>query len=67
MSANIGSVDRAIQIILGLVLLRLLLVVQTDARWLGLIGLVPLVTALFEVSALNAALGMNTGASARRG
>ncbi|HEX6156425.1 MAG TPA: DUF2892 domain-containing protein [Burkholderiales bacterium] len=45
MKRNIGTVDRAIRAALGLALLSLLVLVEGNARWLGLIGLVPLATA----------------------
>jgi hypothetical protein len=46
MQANVGGIDRAVRIIVGLGLLSMLLFVQGDAKWWGLIGLVPLFTAL---------------------
>src|SRR5512132_1369595 len=44
MKANVGSVDRIIRIALGLALLALIGVLDGELRWLGLIGLVPLLT-----------------------
>jgi len=67
MSANVGSVDRGIRLVLGLALLSLVFIVKTDARWLGLIGVVPLFTALFRFCPLYTMLGMNTCVSAKRG
>lgn len=46
MQANVGGIDRAVRIIVGLGLLSMLFFVQGDAKWWGLIGLVPLFTAL---------------------
>ena len=48
MEANVGSVDRVVRVVIGLALLSLLFVLNGDARWLGLIGVVPLVTAAFR-------------------
>jgi hypothetical protein len=45
MTRNMGTVDRAIRAALGLALLSLLLILEGNAKWLGLIGLVPLATA----------------------
>ena len=45
MKRNMGTVDRAIRALVGLGLLSLLVLVEGNARWLGLIGLVPLATA----------------------
>lgn len=44
MTKNVGTVDRVLRILLGLVLLSLLFALEGGARWLGLIGLVPLLT-----------------------
>ncbi len=46
MQANVGGIDRAVRIIVGLGLLSMFFFVQGDAKWWGLIGLVPLFTAL---------------------
>ena len=45
MTRNMGIVDRAIRAALGLGLLSLLFILESNARWFGLIGLVPLATA----------------------
>jgi hypothetical protein len=45
MKPNVGTIDRAIRAVLGLGLLSLILLLDGNARWLGLIGLVPLATA----------------------
>ena len=44
MKANMGSIDRIIRIILGIVIIALGIVFKS---FLGLIGLIPLITALF--------------------
>jgi Inner membrane protein YgaP-like, transmembrane domain len=46
MQANVGGIDRALRVIVGLGLLSMLLFGQGDARWWGLVGVVPLLTAL---------------------
>jgi hypothetical protein len=46
MTRNVGSVDRVLRIVLGLALLALPFVLESGARWLGLIGLVPLLTGI---------------------
>lgn len=45
MQRNIGAADRAIRVVIGLALLSLLVVLDGPARWLGLIGILPLATA----------------------
>jgi len=46
MKMNVGSVDKVIRIIAGIALLSLLFILEGNARWWGLIGLVPLITGL---------------------
>jgi hypothetical protein len=46
MKANVGTADRVIRAIVGLVLLSLIFILEGNARWLGLIGIVPLATAV---------------------
>ena len=41
MDRNIGAVDRALRIVVGVGLLALLFVLDGNARWFGLIGIVP--------------------------
>jgi hypothetical protein len=45
MQQNIGSVDKTLRIVVGLGLLSLIFLLSGNARWWGLIGLVPLITA----------------------
>lgn len=58
MSRNEGSIDRALRIILGLILLSLVFV-GPATPW-GLIGLVPLATGLIGYCPLYAVLGFRT-------
>lgn len=45
MQANVGDLDRIARIILGLGLLSLIFILEGNARWFGLIGVIPLTTA----------------------
>ena len=58
MMKNVGTVDKVIRIILGLVLLALVFVgPQTPWGW---IGIIPLATGLIGFCPLYSILGMNT-------
>lgn len=46
MKPNVGRIDSAIRILVGLLLLGLVFVLEDNTRWIGLIGAVPLVTGL---------------------
>jgi hypothetical protein len=60
MQVNIGSIDKTVRIVAGLVLLSLVFLLEGKARWFGLIGVVPLVTAFTGFCPLYTVLGMNT-------
>jgi len=67
MEANVGSVDRGVRVvIIGLALLSLLFVLHGDARWWGLIGVVPLATAAFRFCPLYRLVGPSTCPLRRR-
>ena len=48
MTTNVGTPDRVIRIVLGIILLSFLFLLEGNARWFGLIGLIPLATAVFR-------------------
>lgn len=60
MKVNEGSLDRIIRVILGLVILSLSFVLQGSAKYLAVIGLVPLFTAILGWCPLYSLFGMNT-------
>ena len=57
MKRNVGMIDRTVRVIVGLAILAALIYVEGPLRWLGLIGLVPLVTGLLGSCPLYAWLG----------
>jgi hypothetical protein len=60
MKENVGKIDRIVRVVAGLGLLSLLFILEGDARWLGLIGLVPLGTAAMGFCPLYPLIGLNT-------
>ena len=58
MKVNVGGLDRAVRIIVGLVLIGLTLS-HTIGVW-GWIGIVPLATGLFRTCPLYSIVGLNT-------
>lgn len=60
MKVNIGGIDRALRILVGIGLLALLFTLEGNARWFGLIGLVPLGTGLAGFCPLYKLLGVDT-------
>jgi len=55
---NVGNVDRALRVVVGLALLALVFV--GPQAWWGLIGLVPLATGLMRKCPAYGLLGLNT-------
>ena len=64
MTANVGSIDRILRIVVGLALLSLVFI-GPQTMW-GLVGLVPLATGLFRFCPAYTLLGVST-CSARNG
>ncbi|NLY79453.1 MAG: DUF2892 domain-containing protein [Lysinibacillus sp.] len=59
MCNNIGTVDRVIRIILGIAILSLLLILDGNLKYLGLIGLIPLLTGIFKYCPLYSLFKVN--------
>jgi hypothetical protein len=60
MQNNLGAVDRTLRVLAGLVLLSFILTGESGARWLGLIGLVPIATAALGWCPVYALFGATT-------
>ena len=60
MKSNVGTVDRAIRIVLGLILLGLIFILEGNARWWGLVGLLAMATGLIGWCALYVPFGIDT-------
>ena len=60
MKANVGGIDRVLRILAGAGLLSLVFVLEGDARWWGLIGILPLFTGLFRFCPAYSLFGLST-------
>ena len=60
MQLNVGSLDRIIRIAVGIALLALIFILPGNARWWGLIGLLPLLTGLFSFCPAYTLLSIST-------
>ena len=60
MNKNAGTVDRAVRIFAGLVILSLYFVAEPAYRWWTLLGLVPLLTGLLGWCPAYTLLGIRT-------
>jgi hypothetical protein len=57
---NVGGIDRLVRVVLGLVLLSFVFLLEGNARWFGLIGAIPLTTALLGWCPAYTVLGLST-------
>jgi len=57
---NMGKVDRIIRIVLGLGVLSLLFIISGNLKYLGLIGLIPLLTGIIGICPLYLLLHIST-------
>ncbi len=60
MKANVGGMDRNLRIVVGAALFSLFFILEGNARFWGLIGLVPLLTGIVNFCPLYTVLGINT-------
>lgn len=60
MVKNVGTTDRILRIVVGLALLSLIFILEGAARWWGLIGLLPIGTALIGWCPGYAPFGIST-------
>jgi hypothetical protein len=62
MKPNVGNADRVVRALVGLGLLSLIFVLEGNARWWGLVGLLPLATSFMRWCPAYVPFGINTGA-----
>jgi hypothetical protein len=60
MEQNIGGVDKALRIVVGLALLSLLFILEGNARWWGLIGIGPILTVVLGWCPTYTLIGVST-------
>lgn len=61
MDKNVGDIDKTIRIVIGLALLGLIFLLPGNARWLGLIGILPILTAVTRWCPAYTIFGISTG------
>ncbi|HSW33536.1 MAG TPA: DUF2892 domain-containing protein [Steroidobacteraceae bacterium] len=60
MTTNVGGIDRILRIVVGIAVLALFFVLEGNARYWALVGLVPLFTGLSRTCPLYSVIGVNT-------
>jgi hypothetical protein len=62
MKPNVGNTDRVVRILIGLGLFSLFFLLDGNARWIGILGVVPIGTAFLRWGPADGLIGINTGA-----
>jgi hypothetical protein len=65
MNENVGDTDRVIRVVAGVAILCLFFLLQGDARWIALLGIVPLATGVIRWCPAYRLFGFTTGKRAR--
>ena len=60
MKTNVGKVDKVIRLLLAIALFSLFFLLPGQQKWLGLLGLVPLLTGAINWCPIYAILGIDT-------
>jgi Inner membrane protein YgaP-like, transmembrane domain len=63
MTANVGMIDRVIRIVVGILLIAFALRLgfpETGWNWIGWIGVIPILTAIFGYCPAYAIIGLST-------
>lgn len=60
MNKNVGMIDRILRVVLGLALLAYLVLGSSSLRFIGLVGIVPLLTALVGHCPMYTLFGFST-------
>ena len=60
MKANVGGIDKTLRIVVGIALLVFYFASGSSMRWIGLIGIVPLATGLFNFCPLYSLFGISS-------
>ena len=60
MQTNIGKMDAGLRYILGFILLAILLLMEGPWRWVGLLGIIPIATAVVNFCPVWKLFGINT-------
>ena len=60
MVRNVGTIDRVLRVVVGVALLATIFLIDGSAQWIGLVGIIPLVTGLFGTCPLYRVFGLST-------
>jgi hypothetical protein len=66
MKVNVGGIDRVVRILAGIGILSLVFILEGNARYWGLVGILPLATGLFRFCPAYSIFGMSSCPMERR-
>jgi hypothetical protein len=66
MNVNVGGTERIVRVAVGIALLSAIFFVEGQARWFGLIGIVPILTGITGFCPAYLPFGINTCKTARK-
>jgi len=66
MTANVGGIDRILRIVVGIAVLSLFFLLEGNARYWGLLGIVPILTGTFRFCPAYLPFGISTCATKGR-
>lgn len=60
MKVNVGSADQKIRLLVGIVLMSFLFLLEGNVKYIGLIGLIPIVTVFLKFCPIYVLFGVDT-------
>ena len=66
MTVNVGGIDRILRIVVGIAVLSLFFLLEGNARYWGLLGIVPILTGTFRFCPAYLPFGISTCATKGR-
>jgi hypothetical protein len=60
MKVNVGGIDRVVRILAGIGILSLVFILEGNARYWGLVGILPLATGLFRFCPAYSIFGLSS-------
>lgn len=60
MKVNVGGIDRVVRILAGIGILSLVFILEGNARYWGLVGILPLTTGLFRFCPAYSIFGLSS-------
>ena len=60
MNKNVGTIDKVIRLIMAIILFSMFFILEGNWRFIAIVGLIPLITAIASTCPLYSLVGLNT-------